>query len=286
MTDTPHPSARKAAQFFAALEIDTRLLGMIGAFVMLCLVFNFLTDGRFLTPRNIFNLTIQTVSVAIMATGMVFVIVTRHIDLSVGSLLATCSAMMAMTQTVVVPDGSASGSTIPATRPWRSLSAWLTGTLIGAFQGWLIGYLTIPPSSSRWAASRLAQRRLVPDQRPDDRPARRDLSSCSAASTARWARPGAGSSAVCAAARSTRCGVAPRTRSPRVPGQADLGRADLGAIIAVAILGFVAILNAYEIPVRRLERMFEARGEVMPEGFTAGYGIPISVLLLIVWPSS
>jgi D-xylose transport system permease protein len=54
---------------------------MIGAFVMICLVFNFLTDGRFMTPRNIFNLTIQTVSVAIMATGMVFVIVTRNIDL-------------------------------------------------------------------------------------------------------------------------------------------------------------------------------------------------------------
>jgi D-xylose transport system permease protein len=34
---------------------------MIGAFV-LCLVFNLFTDGRFLTPRNIFNLTIQTVS--------------------------------------------------------------------------------------------------------------------------------------------------------------------------------------------------------------------------------
>jgi D-xylose transport system permease protein len=62
-------------------------------------VFNIMTDGRFLTPRNIFNLTIQTVSVAIMATGMVFVIVTRHIDLSVGSLLATCSAVMAMVQT-------------------------------------------------------------------------------------------------------------------------------------------------------------------------------------------
>ena len=59
----------------AQLEIDTRLLGMIGAFIVVCLVFNVLTDGRFLTPRNIFNLTIQTVSVAIMATGMVFVMV-------------------------------------------------------------------------------------------------------------------------------------------------------------------------------------------------------------------
>ena len=93
------PATQTAARksFLQTLEVDTRLLGMIGAFVVLCLVFHFITDGRFLTPRNIFNLTIQTVSVGIMATGMVFIIVTRHIDLSVGSLLATCSAMMAMT---------------------------------------------------------------------------------------------------------------------------------------------------------------------------------------------
>jgi len=66
MTDTttqPIPSAKKRS-LFQKMELDTRLLGMIGAFVILCIAFNVLTDGRFLTPRNIFNLTIQTVSVA------------------------------------------------------------------------------------------------------------------------------------------------------------------------------------------------------------------------------
>ena len=80
------------------------LLGMIGALIILCIGFNLFTDGRFLTPRNIFNLTIQTVSVAIMACGMVFVIVNRHIDLSVGALLATTSAVMAMLQVEILPD--------------------------------------------------------------------------------------------------------------------------------------------------------------------------------------
>ena len=91
MTDTtsqPVPPQRK--NFVQQLELDTRLLGMVGAFIILCIGFDFITEGRFLTPRNIFNLTIQTVSVAIMACGMVFIIVTRHIDLSVGALLATC----------------------------------------------------------------------------------------------------------------------------------------------------------------------------------------------------
>ena len=55
-----------------------------------------------------------------------------------------------------------------------------------------------------------------------------------------------------------------------------------GAVIVAAILGFVAILNAYDVPVRVLQRQFEARGAVMPDGYTTGYGIPYSVLLLIL----
>ena len=56
MTDTttetgadvhPSPTAPKRS-FLSQLEIDTRLLGMIGAFILVCLVFNVLTDGRFL----------------------------------------------------------------------------------------------------------------------------------------------------------------------------------------------------------------------------------------------
>ena len=138
---TSAPPRRRS--LFQTLEIDTRLLGMIGAFVVVCLVFNVLTDGRFLTPRNIFNLTIQTVSVAIMATGMVFVIVTRHIDLSVGSLLATCSAIMAMTQTNILP-GMGLGFGYPLIAPVAILAGLVAGAAIGAFQGWLVGYLAIP----------------------------------------------------------------------------------------------------------------------------------------------
>ena len=117
---------------------------MIGAFIILCIGFNLVTDGRFLTPRNIFNLTIQTVSVAIMASGMVFVIVTRHIDLSVGALLATCSAVMAMTQTEFVPNILGLGLNHPITWIVAIVVGLVTGTLIGAFHGWMVGYLTIP----------------------------------------------------------------------------------------------------------------------------------------------
>ena len=58
-----------AKKFFANLGIDMRLLGMIGALVLIWLTFHLATDGRFLTPRNLFNLSVQTASVAVMATG-------------------------------------------------------------------------------------------------------------------------------------------------------------------------------------------------------------------------
>ena len=75
------------SKFIDDLGIDKRLLGMIAALILLWVMFDLVTGGRFLTPRNLFNLSVQTASVAVMATGMVFVIVARHIDLSVGSLL-------------------------------------------------------------------------------------------------------------------------------------------------------------------------------------------------------
>ena len=135
MTDTTsQPIPKKEAKgLFQQLELDARLLGMIGAFVILCIGFNIFTDGRFLTPRNIFNLSIQTVSVAIMASGMVFVIVNRHIDLSVGALLATCSAVMAMIQTEWLPGTLGFGLDHPMTWAITIVAGLAVGTLIGAF---------------------------------------------------------------------------------------------------------------------------------------------------------
>ncbi len=56
----------------------------------------------------------------------------------------------------------------------------------------------------------------------------------------------------------------------------------LTAILVGAILGLIAILNSYLVPQAKLERIFEARGETLPEGYTVGHGLPISVLILIV----
>jgi len=285
MADTLNePTRVKTKNFFAALDIDTRLLGMIGAFVVVCLMFNMLTDGRFLTPRNIFNLTIQTVSVAIMATGMVFVIVTRNIDLSVGSLLATCSAIMAMTQTVIVPDWLGLGVGHPLIAPAAIVVGMIAGIAIGAFHGWLIGYLTIPAfivTLGGLFVWRNVAWHITGGQTIGPLDQNFQLFggiNGTLGETWSWIF---GAIAVVAAlyglfsARRSKV----RHEFPVKPVWAEL---TIAGIVIVTILGFVWVLNSYEVPTRRLERIFEGRGEVMPEGFRTGYGVPISVLVLIL----
>jgi D-xylose transport system permease protein len=285
MTDAASPQApSRQRSFFDQFELDTRLLGMIGAFAVLALTFHFVTEGRFLTPRNVFNLTIQTVSVALMATGMVFVIVLRHIDLSVGSLLATCSAMMAMTQTVVTPEWLGLGLNHPATAPIAIAVGILTGAVIGAFHGWLVGYLGIPAFIVtlggllvwRNVAWYLTRGQTIGPL--DENFQLFGGINGTLGETWSWVVAGlAVAGALWALWNSRRNKL--RHDFPVKPLWAE---AVIAAVIAVAILGFVWLLNSYEIPQARLERMFEARGEAMPAGHTEGYGLPISVLLLIL----
>ena len=88
---------------FARLEIDERLLGMIFCLIAIWIGFDILSDGRFITPRNLYNLSLQTASVAIMAVGMVLIIIIRQIDLSVGSMLGVTAMIVGVVQTFWLP---------------------------------------------------------------------------------------------------------------------------------------------------------------------------------------
>lgn len=135
------------ARFIESTELDVRLVGMIGALIIIWCGFHlygeiFNGQGRFLTPRNLWNLSVQTSSIGIMATGMVLVIVTRNIDLSVGSMIGVIGMCMGLLQAEILPQYLGLGH-------W---SIWIIavivglalGALIGGFQGWLIAYLAIP----------------------------------------------------------------------------------------------------------------------------------------------
>src|SRR5438876_599622 len=83
--DTVRSALAPVTDVLRRLEVDTRLFGMVAALALIWIGFNVLSGGTFLTARNLWNLSVQSASIAIMATGMVLVIVSRNIDLSVGS---------------------------------------------------------------------------------------------------------------------------------------------------------------------------------------------------------
>src|SRR3954471_15167577 len=85
-------------RLFASLELDERLLGMVASLIVIWIGFHIVSDGKFITPRNLYNLSTQTASVAAMTIGMVMVIVIKQIDLSVGSILGVTAMIIGVIQ--------------------------------------------------------------------------------------------------------------------------------------------------------------------------------------------
>jgi D-xylose transport system permease protein len=147
---TPPPERRTWRETMASTEVDTRLFGMVVALVAIWVGFNVLSGGDFLTARNLWNLSVQSTSIAIMATGMVLIIVSRNIDLSVGSLLGFLGYTMALVQTDGILEVFGVGVTIDGLR--NNSYVWVValalgialGALIGAIQGYIIAYLGVP----------------------------------------------------------------------------------------------------------------------------------------------
>lgn len=125
-----------------AADIDTRMVGMLAALVLIWIAFDIMSGGTFLTPRNLWNLSVQFATVAIMATGMVLVIVSRNIDLSVGSLLATLGMAMALLQAEILPQWL--GFNHPATWIIALVAGLALGAFIGAMQGVIVAYVGVP----------------------------------------------------------------------------------------------------------------------------------------------
>lgn len=115
------------------LKQNQKHFSMYAVLILIFAVFGFLTDFVNFMPRNITNLVIQNSYILILAIGMVMVIITGKIDLSVGSVVALTGAIAAWAYNL------AGGSLIVAL-----LVSLFAGALIGAFQGYWIAYLKVP----------------------------------------------------------------------------------------------------------------------------------------------
>ncbi len=113
--------------------IDWRLVMMGTVLAAIALVFNILSGGLFMSPENLYNIAQQTAVVGVVATVVVLVIVARHIDLSVGSVMGFVGVLIA---------------TLMYTAGWHWVEASLAGLAVAIavslYQGALTAMLGVP----------------------------------------------------------------------------------------------------------------------------------------------
>ena len=116
-----------------ALSFDLRKYMMVIALVGIWAIFGAISGGTYLLPRNMSNLFRQSVFTAILAIGMLNVIVLGQIDLSVGSIAGLCGGILAIANV------------------WKGMSPFVAivitlaaGLLLGLWNGWWVAYRNVP----------------------------------------------------------------------------------------------------------------------------------------------
>jgi D-xylose transport system permease protein len=270
-------------RFLKSTELDTRMLGMVGALLLIWIAFHVLSGGLFLTPRTLWNLSVQSSSVAIMAAGMVLVIVTRNIDLSVGSMLGFLGMVMGVIQVDLLPKFL--GFEHPATWIVTLAAGLLLGVILGAFQGFIIAYLGIPAFIVtlggllvwRGAAWWVTSGQTVA---PLDSTFRLLGGGAEGAIGATWSWVvGVAACVAAVALLAHRRTQRKRFHFPQRPIAAEVF---LGGGACALILAAVAIANAYPWPIGLVRRYAQANHIALPEdGLFISHGIAIPVLIAI-----
>ncbi|WP_299132455.1 multiple monosaccharide ABC transporter permease [uncultured Amaricoccus sp.] len=127
------PDSQTSATMGNHLKANFREYGMLMALVIIMAFFEFMTGGVLLRPLNLTNLFLQNSYIVIMALGMLLVIVSGHIDLSVGSV---CGFVGGIAGVAIVTHGYPVVPTV--------IFCLAVGAAIGAAQGYWIAYWRIP----------------------------------------------------------------------------------------------------------------------------------------------
>ena len=115
------------------LNFDSRKYMMVIALAGIWLIFAVISGGTYILPRNMSNLFRQSVFTAILAIGMLNVIVLGQIDLSVGSIAGLSGGILAIMNV------------------WKGMSPVLSiaitlvaGLVMGLWNGWWTAYRNVP----------------------------------------------------------------------------------------------------------------------------------------------
>ena len=268
-----------------AAEVDTRLLGMIAALAIIWIGFNVISGGDFLTPRNLWNLSVQSASIGIMATGMVLVIVSRNIDLSVGSLLGFLGYTMAMVQITWIPQTLGLGFDQPYTWIITIAIGIVLGAVLGGLQGFVTAYGGVP-SFIVTLGGLLVWRGLIFSYAQGQTMAPLDgtfrlLGGGPTGSLGEWPSWIVGIVA-CVAIVISLFASRRRRRRYGFPLRPMWAEIPLGVILCAAVLGAVFVANSYPWPEALAAQYAEANGiSVPPGGLVIPTGIAIPVIIMI-----
>ncbi len=271
------------SRWLQTLEISPRLVGMLVALAVIWTGFHVASGGAFLTPRNLWNLSVQTASIAVMACGMVLIIVTRNIDLSVGSMLGFIGMIIGVVQAQYLP--AIWGLEHPATWVVAVGVAIAAGAALGAFQGSIIAYLGVPSFIVtlgglliwRGMAWWVTQGQTIAPMDSRFRPIGGGIDGAIGANLS-WLL-GIGACAIILA-------LAFLTRKRREAFGFHLrplwAEALVAAMLCGVVLGAVLVANSYPLPAGVARRIVEAGGGTWPQGgIFIAHGLAIPVLIAI-----
>jgi D-xylose transport system permease protein len=123
----------QALQNLKHSAVDWRMVLMAGVLVVITVIFNVLSDGIFFSAENLYNIAQQTAVVGILATIMVLIIVARHIDLSVGSVMGFVGVFIAFLM-----------YTLNWSWPAACLAGLAAAIVAAIYQGALTAYVGVP----------------------------------------------------------------------------------------------------------------------------------------------
>jgi D-xylose transport system permease protein len=141
-SQTAEPKTSWRSEFFQILRSNVQTYTILLALLGIWLTFFLTTGGTYLDPQNISNLFRQMSVTAFLATGMVLVIVTGNIDLSVGKMAGFVSVVVAYLQAHTWYEYLPNQPILAA-----ALSVIIglgVGALFGSIQGYIIAFLNVP----------------------------------------------------------------------------------------------------------------------------------------------
>ncbi|RFO96258.1 ABC transporter permease [Rhodoferax lacus] len=227
---------------------------MAGVLVVITVIFNVLSDGIFFSAENLYNIAQQTAVVGILATIMVLIIVARHIDLSVGSVMGFVGVLIAY---------------LMYTSNWGWPAACLAGLAaaiaVAMYQGALTAYVGVPSfvvtlgglMSFRGAAYLVADGKTQPISDPFFLKLGGGFNG-GIGTTASWIL----GAVICLGVVNAMLSKRRAKKAYDVPTNPLVMDVLLALIPIIIVMGFVAVMNAYQIP-----------------GKDDAQGIPIPVLI-------